>query len=82
MELEPDDEGDDTELEDDDPAEDDGLREPSLGSVAVYAHSDQRAWAAGGRRDLEQDPTESGIGDIEGLLEQVGSQDWQAVVMA
>jgi hypothetical protein len=40
------------ELEDDDPAEDDGLREPSLGSVAVYAHSDQRAWAAGGRRDF------------------------------
>src|SRR3977135_3883600 len=67
MKLEPDDEGDDAELEDDDPAEDEGLREPSLGSVGVYAHSDQRAWAAGGVRDLEQDPAESGIVDLDGL---------------
>ncbi len=54
MEREPDDEGDDAELEDGDPAEDDGLREPSLGSVGDM-HFDQRRWAAGGRRDLEQD---------------------------
>jgi hypothetical protein len=33
MELEPEDEGDNAELEDDDPAEDDGLGEPSLGGV-------------------------------------------------
>src|SRR5271169_764783 len=34
MELEPEDEGDgDAELENDDPAEDDGLLEPSLGSL-------------------------------------------------
>jgi hypothetical protein len=76
MEFEPEDEGDDAELEDDDPAEDDGLREPSLGSVGDV-HFDQRRWAAGDRRDLEQDPTESGIADLDGLLEQVGSQDWQ-----
>jgi hypothetical protein len=38
---------------------------------------DQTAWAAGGRRDLEQDLAESGIGDADGLHEQVGTQDWQ-----
>ncbi|MCG2665872.1 hypothetical protein ACFPFP_02875 [Bradyrhizobium sp. GCM10023182] len=83
MELEPEDEGDDSELEDDDPAEDDGLAEPSLGSVdPSMAGGDQTHWAAGGRRDLESDPAESGIGDHDGLLEQVGWQDWQHTVMA
>jgi hypothetical protein len=81
MEREPDDEGDDAELEDDNPAEDDGLAEPSLGSIGNYAHSDQRAWAAGGRRDLEQDDGESGIGDRDGLDEQVPFRDWQMVGM-
>ena len=76
MELEPDDEGDDAELEEDDPAEDDGLREPSLGSVGDV-HFDQRRWAAGDRRDLEQDDGESGIGDLDGMLEQVGCGGWQ-----
>jgi hypothetical protein len=51
--------------------------EPSLGSVTNYAHSDQEQWAAGGRRDLELDGAESGIGDFDGLHEQVGTQDWQ-----
>jgi hypothetical protein len=80
MELEPEDEGDDAELEDDDPAEDDGLREPSLGSVGDV-HFDQRRWAAGDRRDLELDDGEAGIGDYDGLAEQVGSQDWQQAGM-
>jgi hypothetical protein len=40
-------------------------------------HIDQTRWAGGDRRDLELDAAESGIGDYEGLLEQVGSQDWQ-----
>jgi hypothetical protein len=56
--------------EDADPAE------PSLGSVGD-SHFDQTNWAAGGRRDLELDGAESGIGDYDGLMEQVGTQDWQ-----
>lgn len=55
--------------EDSDPAE------PSLGSLD--AKDDQTAWAAGGRNDLERDAAESGIGDYDGLMEQVGTQDWQ-----
>jgi hypothetical protein len=55
--------------------------EPSLGSLGEH-HPDQTRWAAGDRRDIEQDPAESGIGDYDGVLEQVGSQDWQQVVMA
>lgn len=31
-------------------------------------------------RDLE--PEESGIGDVDGLLEQVGTQDWQQGALA
>ncbi|MEH2561630.1 hypothetical protein [Bradyrhizobium sp. AZCC 2289] len=81
MELEPDDEGDDSEMEDDDPAEDDELREPSLGSLGDH-HPNQERWAAGSRRDLEQDDAESGIADYDGLLEQVGTQDWQQGAMA
>jgi hypothetical protein len=50
--------------------------EPALGSLDHY-HS-QELWAVGGRRDLELDAAESGIGDLDGLLEQVGPQDWQA----
>lgn len=74
MELEPEDEGDDAELEDDDPGEEDDPGEPSLGSI----EGDQTQWAAGGRRDLELDGAESGIGDLDGLLEQIGANDWQA----
>ncbi|MCK1671231.1 hypothetical protein [Bradyrhizobium sp. 150] len=55
--------------------------EPSLGSLGEH-HTDQTRWAAGDRRELEQDPAESGIGDLDGLLEQVGSQDWQQGAMA
>ncbi|MET4345503.1 hypothetical protein [Bradyrhizobium sp. RT9a] len=55
--------------------------EPSLGSLGEH-HPDQTRWAAGDRRDLEQDPAESGIGDLDGLLEQAGSQDWQQGAIA
>jgi hypothetical protein len=51
--------------------------EPSLGSLDHDHHPNQEQWAAGDWRDLEKDDTESGIADYEGLLEQVGSQDWQ-----
>ncbi|MCK1578572.1 hypothetical protein IVB03_02980 [Bradyrhizobium sp. 168] len=54
--------------------------EPSLGSLD-HNHSQER-WAVGGRRDLENDGAESGIGDYDGLLEQVGPQDWQQGGMA
>jgi hypothetical protein len=50
--------------------------EPSLGSVGDM-HLDQRQWTAGDRRDLELDAAESGIGDYDGLMEQVGTRDWQ-----
>ncbi|SRR6266404_1494220 len=53
-----------------------GDNEPSLGSVGDM-HMDQTRWAAGGRSDLELDHAESGIADADGLLEQVGTQDWQ-----
>ena len=71
---------DDSPAEDDDPAENDLDDEPSLGSLDHY-HSQER-WAAGGRRDLEQDNAESGIADQDGLLEQVGYRDWTQAVMA
>jgi hypothetical protein len=67
-------------LEEDDPSEDDGLREPSLGSVGDV-HFDQGRWAAGDRRDLELDDIESGIADQDGLDEQVPFRDWQGVGM-
>jgi hypothetical protein len=59
--------------EDGDPAE------PSMG--ALEGHTDQSRWARGGRRDLEQDGSESGIGDQDGLDEQVPFRDWQNVGM-
>ncbi|MGY4314913.1 hypothetical protein [Bradyrhizobium sp. JR3.5] len=49
--------------------------ERTLGSLD-HNHSQER-WAAGGRRDLEADPAESGIGDHDGLHEQAGTNDWQ-----
>ena len=54
---------------------DNSNNEPSLGSLDHNHGQDQ--WAAGDRRDREQDLAESGIGDLDGLLEQVGTQDWQ-----
>ncbi|WP_339033600.1 hypothetical protein WHZ78_17555 [Bradyrhizobium symbiodeficiens] len=58
--------------------------EPSLGGVdPSMGGGDQTRWAAGGRRDLESDPAESGIGDHDGLLEQGGQQrDWTCTVIA
>lgn len=51
--------------------------EPSLGSLDHDHQPNQELWATGDRRDLEQDGAESGIGDHDGLLEQIGSQDWR-----
>jgi hypothetical protein len=45
--------------------------EPSLGSVGDV-HFNQERWADGNGRDLKQDPAESGLGDYDGLLEQIG----------
>jgi hypothetical protein len=61
-------------------SEDDGLAEPSLGSVGEV-HFDQARWAVGSRCDLEQDDGETGIGDQDGLDEQVPFRDWQNVGM-
>ena len=52
-------------------------RENRVSGSLDHNHS-QDKWASGDRRDREQDPAESGIGDRDGLLEQVGAQDWQA----
>ncbi|MCK1693842.1 hypothetical protein [Bradyrhizobium sp. 144] len=71
---------DDDPAENDDPTENDLDDEPSLGSLDHH-HSQER-WAAGGRCDLEQDQAESGIGDLDGVLEQLGTQDWQQGAMA
>jgi hypothetical protein len=59
---------------------DDGLLEPSLSSVGDV-HFNQERWAAGDRRDLEQDDSESGIADQDGLDEQAPFRDWQKVGM-
>ncbi|MCC8976468.1 hypothetical protein [Bradyrhizobium brasilense] len=67
--------------------------EPSLGAIERHPYclgwpdgsnptGDQTHWAAGCRRDLEKDPAESGIGDRDGLLEQVGTEAWQHGGMA
>jgi hypothetical protein len=54
--------------------------EPSLGSLD--GRTDQTGWAAGNRGDYELDHAESGIGDCDGLHEQVGTQDWQQGALA
>ncbi|MEY9157345.1 hypothetical protein [Bradyrhizobium japonicum] len=55
--------------------------EPSLG--ALEGHCDQRtAWRDGTINDYELDHSESGICDLDGLLEQIGTQDWQQGAMA
>jgi hypothetical protein len=48
----------------------------------LKAASAKKSAGAGGRRDLELDGAESGIGDADGLHEQVGTQDWQQGAMA
>lgn len=100
MELEPEDEADDSETEPSlgsfdrmadqskawrqtmgelcfsvDAEQDDADAEPCLGSLD--GRTDQAAWAAGGRADLEIDDGESGIGDHDGIMEQIGQPDWQ-----
>jgi hypothetical protein len=40
-------------------------------------HFNQENRAAGKRDDRELDGAESGIGDRDGLLEQISPQDWQ-----
>jgi hypothetical protein len=49
--------------------------EPSLGSLDQ--HDNQEQWANGSASDREHDGSESGIADLDGLLEQIGSPDWQ-----
>lgn len=70
--------GDDRELDDSD-GEAGCDDEPSLGSLD-HNHT-QEQWAAGGRRDMEEDPAEAGIGDQDGLDEQHPFRDWQMVGM-
>jgi hypothetical protein len=79
MEREPDgDEDEDSDpAEFDIPDEDSDPAEPSLGSLDH--HLNQEQWAAGSRRDLEQDDGETGIADQDGLDEQVPCRDWQGV---
>ena len=77
MEREPDDDEPECEDEgaqcDDEGAESDN--EPSLGSLD---HRDnQERWSGGSSSDRELDGSESGIADFDGLLEQIGSPDWQ-----
>ena len=73
-----------TELEDDDEREREDV-EPDLGSLDRAAN--QTRWGAGSTDDTEhehdgREPDDTGIGDHDGLLEQVGHQDWQHTVMA
>jgi hypothetical protein len=104
MEREPDDEGDDSDIEPSlgsfdrmsnqsnawrqsageicfsiDAEQDAADNEASLGSLDGQIN--QEEWAVGGRRDLELDPSESGIADHDGLDEQVPFRDWQNVGM-
>jgi hypothetical protein len=104
MELEPEDEADDSEAEPslgsfervvdqskawqqrgefcsgNDVEQDEADGEPSLGSVGDM-HFNQENWAAGKPNDRERDGAESGIGDQDGLDEQVPCRDWQNVGM-
>lgn len=64
--------------------------EPSLGSLygtAAGAHLGQGGWADGGTYDLEEaaddlpqwDPADSGIGDYDGLIEQMNRDTLRAL---
>jgi hypothetical protein len=57
-----------------DAEQDDAESEPSLGSLGDH-HTNQERWADGDGRDLEQDDSETGIGDQDGLDEQVPFRD-------
>ena len=63
-----------------DAEQDDAESEPSLGSLGDH-HVNQERWADGDGRDLEQDDSETGIADQDGLDEQVPFRDWQGVGM-
>lgn len=58
-------------------------RHPSAYGPESFRSSigDQTNWTEGNSDDREQDDTESGIADFEGLLEQIGSGDWTYTVM-
>jgi hypothetical protein len=67
----------------DDPAEDDGTAEPSLGAIERHANAygsdrntsgSQVAWGASDRSDCEEDPGEDGIADQDGLAEQMNGE--------
>jgi hypothetical protein len=76
--------GDEDAAVDDAGCDEDFDAEPSLGSANPHEVSvwvDQALWALGSADDREQDAAESGIADLDGLLEQVGSQDWTHTVM-
>ncbi|MCK1282316.1 hypothetical protein IVB41_00015 [Bradyrhizobium sp. 44] len=66
--------------EDHDPAENDLEDEPSLGTLDHH-HSQED-----GQQEVgaiwSRNHAERGIADQDGLLEQVGSQDWQHMVIA
>ena len=67
-------------LEDTNDAEEAADAEPSLGSFdRMMDHG--KAWKSldpmSAQLDGEQDDGESGIGDYDGLMEQVGTQDWR-----
>ncbi|SED15541.1 hypothetical protein SAMN05444164_3883 [Bradyrhizobium erythrophlei] len=49
--------------------------------ISLARDQPEARWAAGGADDLEED-NNSGRGDWDGLLEQVGTQDWQQGAMA
>jgi hypothetical protein len=63
-----------------DAEQDEADAEPSLGSVGDRQFN-QENWAAGKPNDRELDGAESGIGDQDGLDEQVPFRDWQNVGM-
>jgi hypothetical protein len=71
---------------DDGPIDDDDLDGPENGEdvtaipasrrwAALTGMATKTGWAAGGQRDLELVGAELGIGDADGLHEQVGTQD-------
>jgi hypothetical protein len=71
--------GDDREAENEHD-EDGADGEASLGSLDQP--DDQTKWGHRSPTDREGDPAESGIGDMDGLLEQTGRRDWQPGVIA
>jgi hypothetical protein len=68
---------DDNELDGPEHAEDE-LSEPDEPSLGAFeGHDDQSvSWKCANRSDREVDPAESGIGDQDGMDEQVPFRDW------